>query len=133
MSFEKEALKEQIADKYGRRISQDMRSQAKATTDKQSGKLGRSFRHSVMTRGGDVEGITFKTFRYAYILNTGMEKQEIYRRKSRKSLGTYTHKGFKGKGFISDPIDRHIDAMATEISEVDANAVLNTVRYDVKL
>lgn len=110
--------------RHGNIMSASLKAESSSRFQSRSGKLSSSFQPKVVMQGGDVTGISFNTFRYAYILNHGVKSQSV-----KGKLRSYQTRGFTGDQFIERVRDKFQGKIAQDISEMYGKQVVENFRF----
>lgn len=109
---------------HGYLMRADFQATVGSTHGIRTGKLSRAFKEKVMSRGGDIEGLSFLLPRYGYILNHGVKSQSV-----KRESGSYSTKGFKGSGYINNVLDRHAGKIADDVAAIYGKEVAERIRF----
>lgn len=85
-------------------------------------KLSKGFPERVMKDGLEVWAVKFKSPRYGFIQNAGMESKTVNRGDS-----SYTHPGFPARNFIGDPVQRGTVLLRDRLSIVSRDMVMDEI------
>lgn len=109
---------------HGYLMRADFQTEARGSHGVRTGKLSRSFKERVMTKGGDVEGLSFLLPRYGYILHHGVASGSV-----KRGSGSYETKGFKGSEYITRVLDRHTGKIADDVAAIYGKDVAEKIRF----
>lgn len=114
----------QFSRTWGKERATEMRKRFRSSFKKRSGKQAFKMRSRVTRKFGDVEKISFTSYRYGFILAHGSKPYTL----KGKFEGSQ-HPGVEGKDWLTPSLAPYQSALADYVASQNANAVVKVLQF----